>query len=104
VAKRFSSTEKATAPVAVIEGKVSPEPNEFDQMLLNAVDEALMHLFNETAAKAIYTYLENMYNLKREDIAEKTGIFSASLKRLLDSGARARGKTKMPIQGLRKNV
>ena len=56
-------------------------------LLLEAVDETMKRVFREAGAKVIYGYLENNSHLKREEIAEKPGVFSAGLEMLLGSGA-----------------
>ncbi len=53
--------------------------------MLSVVDETLKQVFREAGAKVIYDYLENKCHLKREEITEKTEVFSASLKSLLSS-------------------
>ena len=58
-----------------------------DDLLLSVVDETLKQVFREAGAKVIYNYIENKCHLKREEIAEKTEVFSAGLERLLTSGA-----------------
>jgi len=58
-----------------------------DGLLLSAVDETMRRVFSEAGAKVIYDYLENSCYLKREEVAEKTEVFSAGLERLLGSGA-----------------
>lgn len=57
------------------------------ELLLSVVDETLKQVFREAGAKVIYDYLENKCHLKREEITEKTEVFSAGLERLLSSGA-----------------
>lgn len=58
-----------------------------DDLLLEAINETLKVVFREAGAEAIYGYLENNSHLRREEIAEKPEVFSASLERLLGSGA-----------------
>lgn len=58
-----------------------------DILLLEAIDEMLRQVFEENGTKVIYGFLGNNSHLKREEIAEKPQVFSASLKRLLGSGA-----------------
>ena len=57
------------------------------ELLLSVVDETLKQVFREAGSKVIYDYLENKCHLKREEITEKTEVFSAGLERLLSSGA-----------------
>jgi BioD-like phosphotransacetylase family protein len=56
-----------------------------NDLLLIVVDEKLKQVFKEAGAKVIYGYLENKCNLKREEITEKTEVFSAALEKLLSS-------------------
>ena len=55
--------------------------------MLSVVDETMKQIFGEASTKAIYGYLENNSHLKLEEVAEEPEVFSASLKRLLGSGA-----------------
>ena len=71
VTKQFHTVEKSTR----------------GELLLSVVDETLKQVFREAGAKVIYDYLENKCHLKREEITEKTEVFSAGLERLLSSGA-----------------
>lgn len=57
-----------------------------DVLLLGVVDETLKQIFREAGGKVIYDYIWNECHLKREEIAEKPEVFSASLKRPLGSG------------------
>jgi hypothetical protein len=56
-------------------------------LLLGAVDEELKRVFREEGVAVIYSFVESMYELKRELIAEKPEVFSAGLQRLLVSAA-----------------
>jgi len=85
--EEFPIAETSSVTITPPESREDTEPKNFDQLLLDSIDEALMHLFNESAAKSIYVYMKNMCNLKREDIAKKIDVFSTSLERLLGSGA-----------------
>lgn len=58
-----------------------------DDLLLKVVDETLRQVFREAGTKVIYDFLENNHHLKREEIAEKTEVFSAGLEGLLVSAA-----------------
>jgi len=58
-----------------------------DDLLLKVVDATMKQVFTQAGAKVIHGYLENYTHLKREEIAEKTEVFSTGLKRLLGSGA-----------------
>jgi len=56
-------------------------------LLVQAIDETLNQIFREEGASAIYGFLENESQLKREDISSKTEAFSTGLRKLLGSGA-----------------
>lgn len=58
-----------------------------ENLLVQAIDETLNQIFREEGASAIYDFLENESQLKREDISSKTEAFSASLRKLLGSAA-----------------
>lgn len=63
------------------------ETESLHDSLLDVVDEAARKVFKEAGAEVIYTYLENNYHLKREEITEKPDVFSTGLERLLTSEA-----------------
>ena len=50
-----------------------------DDLLLDAVDETLRHIFKEEGANFIFHYLENKRRLNRRRIAEEPEDFSAGL-------------------------
>ena len=56
-------------------------------LLPDIVDRTMKEDFREEGSKVISNYLEGKSNLKLEEIAEKPEEFSASLERLLGSGA-----------------
>lgn len=56
-------------------------------LLPDIVVRTMKEVFREEGSKVIRTYLEGKSNLKLEEIAEKPEEFSASLERLLGSGA-----------------
>jgi len=58
-----------------------------DDLLLKMVDETMREVFSGAGSKVICDFLQNNCHLKPEEIAEKTEIFSAGLRRLLGSGA-----------------
>ena len=57
-----------------------------DDLLLKVVDETMKQVFRGVGAKVIYSHLENNSHLKREEIAEKTELFSTGMQKLLGSG------------------
>ncbi|MDH5461262.1 MAG: hypothetical protein OEX09_03435 [Candidatus Bathyarchaeota archaeon] len=56
-------------------------------LLVQAIDETMNEMFREEGASAIYGFLENESQLKRENISSKTEAFSTGLRKLLGSGA-----------------
>lgn len=68
------------------EGKELNE-NEFNKVLLDAIDEGLLAL-GESVRQAIYWRLENKYNLKKDEIINKLNEFDEGLKGLLGVGAK----------------
>jgi hypothetical protein len=61
------------------------EKSRVDDLLLIVVDETLKQVFKEEGARVIYDFLKNKCYLKREEIPEKSDVFSAGLERLLAS-------------------
>jgi hypothetical protein len=64
---------------------LSERPN-FKQALLEAVDDGLLTL-GESGRKAVYFHLQNLYSLKREDIADKPELFAEGLRKIFGIGA-----------------
>ena len=65
--------------------KHEKEVRSLDNLLLDAVDETLRHIFKEEGANVIFHYLENKCRLNRRRIAEEPEAFSAGLERMLTS-------------------
>ncbi|MCW4010591.1 MAG: hypothetical protein NWF05_08230 [Candidatus Bathyarchaeota archaeon] len=61
--------------------------NEFDQILLASIDEALSSL-GESAKTSIYFHIEHTFQLARIDIPRRVGVFSDALERIFGLGAR----------------
>lgn len=86
--KRLRTAEKTGVPSGMKrEGEIDKKKEKLDDLLLSAVDETLNHVFREAGTKVIYDYLENNSPLEREEVAEKTKVFSAGLEKLLGSAA-----------------
>jgi len=66
---------------------------DFNNLVLETVDEELRRIFGETATLIIYGYLENNLSLKREKIAEEIVLFSQGLDKFFGSGAHMIEKT-----------
>jgi hypothetical protein len=59
----------------------------FDQVLLEAIDEGLSGL-GEAGKASIYIYLERGCNIRKQEIPNKLSDFSNALERILGSAAR----------------
>jgi len=59
----------------------------FQQILLEAIDEALSSL-SENVKTTLYFHLEESFNIKRQDIPQKIDDFSDALERIFGPGAR----------------
>ena len=68
-------------------GKHKKEARSLKNLLLDAVDETLRHIFKDEGANFILDYLENKCRLNRRRIAEEPEDFSAGLERFLGSAA-----------------
>jgi len=58
----------------------------FDQILLEAIDEALLSL-GENVKTSIYFHLDNKFKIMRSEIPSKINDFSDALERIFSSGA-----------------
>lgn len=68
------------------EKALSESQNFFKRALLEAVDEGLLTL-GESGRKAVYFHLQNLYALKKEDIANKPEVFVEGLRKIFGVGA-----------------
>jgi len=59
----------------------------FDQLLLDAVDEGLSGL-GEAGKASIYIHLEGLFNIRKQEIPNKLDGFSNALRRIFGLGAR----------------
>jgi hypothetical protein len=59
----------------------------FDQILLDAIDEAFSSL-GESVKASIYFHLEDLSNIKKQEIPYRLGDFSDALERIFGLGAR----------------
>ena len=59
----------------------------FDQILLEAIDEALLSL-GESVKTSIYFHLDWQFKIKRSEIPSKIDGFSCALERIFSLGAR----------------
>ncbi len=67
--------------------KMCKSKRKFDELLLDAVDEALENVLGKTASKVCYNFLETKYSLIKENIPREIETFTACLENLLGSGA-----------------
>ena len=63
------------------------EHENFDQLLLDTIDEVLSNL-GEAGKASIYIYLESIFNIRKQEIPNKLNDFSNALERIFGSGAR----------------
>ena len=61
------------------------DTEKLNESLINAIDEALNQIFLVEDVETIYSYLENRFHLKREEIAGKLDVFARGLEDLLGS-------------------
>jgi hypothetical protein len=54
---------------------------------LNALDESLSEVLGKTAAKIMYSYLEEVCKIKKEEIPSKIDEFESQLHKILGSAA-----------------
>jgi hypothetical protein len=59
----------------------------FDQILLEAIDEGLSGL-GEAGKASIYIHLEGLFNIRKQEIPNKLNDFSNALERIFGLGAR----------------
>ena len=59
---------------------------DFEKLLLEAVDEQLTSL-GESSKQALYFHLERGFNIKKQDIPEKTEAFVNAMERIFGQGA-----------------
>ena len=57
----------------------------FSDLFSEAMGVTVREVFGESASELIYTFMEKHARLKREEIGEKIGTFSAYLEKLLGS-------------------
>lgn len=67
--------------------KLATTPDEFDKLLLSAIDEALTSL-GESVKQSIYFHMEHKFNLSRDAIPMNLEEFQEGLERIFVTGAR----------------
>jgi hypothetical protein len=63
------------------------QPENFDQILITAIDEALSSL-GESAKTSIYFHLEDLFKIKKQEIPSRMCDFSNALEQVFGLGAR----------------
>ena len=63
------------------------QPKNFDELLLEAIDEGLSGL-GEAGKTSIYIHLEGLFNIRKQEIPNKLDGFSNALQRIFGLGAR----------------
>jgi len=66
----------------------SPEKEEFEVILLEAIDESLKSMLGESGKELVYYQLKNSYGLRRENVPEKPELFAECLYGLFGLGAK----------------
>jgi len=61
--------------------------NNFDQLLLDAIDEGLSGL-GKAGKDSIYIHLEGFFNIRKQEIPNKIDAFSNALHRIFGLGSR----------------
>jgi hypothetical protein len=68
--------------------KKQKETKPFDQILLDAIDEALASL-SENVKVSIYFHLEDLFKITKEEIPNRLSDFSSALEQIFGLGARS---------------
>jgi hypothetical protein len=67
--------------------KITEKSRNFDRLLLNSIDDALLSL-GESARQSIYFHIENNFNVPRQQIPYNLENFQFALERIFGVGAR----------------
>ncbi|MCK4477786.1 hypothetical protein KAU88_04585 [Candidatus Bathyarchaeota archaeon] len=67
--------------------QICKKTSRYEEMLNKAVDKTLNRVFGTTATNVIYTYLEQNYSIRKNEIAENLESFSQAMQEYLNSGA-----------------
>jgi hypothetical protein len=71
----------------MVGGRTLAKRNEFDKLLVSAIDEALNSL-GESVKQSIYFHIENKFNVARNEIPENLEDFQGGLEKIFGTGAR----------------
>ncbi len=66
---------------------MASKSNDFDKLLLNSIDEALLTL-GEPARKKIYLHIEKNYHITRETLPQELEHFQTALEKIFGVGSR----------------
>jgi hypothetical protein len=66
--------------------RLIPKPSDFDEILLNAIDDALSSL-GESVKQSIYFHLKNQFKIDRQQIPKNLNAFQSALQRIFGLGA-----------------
>jgi hypothetical protein len=77
----------ATMPTPRGTSNISAKSKEFDELLLNATDDAFFSI-GESVKQSIYFHLEERFKLKRKQIPTNLKKFQTALEKIFGSGAR----------------
>ncbi len=58
----------------------------FNELFLRTLDEVLTDVFSEKSVDEIFSTMENVYQLKKEDIPDNTHLLSKTLERIIGTG------------------
>jgi hypothetical protein len=67
--------------------KITTKSRDFDRLLLNSIDDALLSL-GESARQSIYFHIENNFNVPRQQIPHNLENFQFALEKIFGVGAR----------------
>jgi hypothetical protein len=67
--------------------KLTTKSKAFDELLLSAIDEALLSL-GESVKQSIYFHIENKFSVSRNEIPENLEEFQGGLEKIFGTGAR----------------
>jgi hypothetical protein len=70
-----------------MDSKAPTPPNDFDSLLIEAIDETLATL-GAFAKTSIYSHLKKKYNIEKHELPQKIEEFSTALDTLFSLGAR----------------
>ncbi len=68
-------------------GTLATKSQEFDKLLLSAIDEALSSL-GESVKQSIYFHIEKKFSVTRNEIPENLAEFQRGLEKIFGTGAR----------------